>query len=330
MSDRPNGSIELAGIFASHCQGLASGRDDFIYDFDRDRLVKRVRDSTEGVDFDESTIRPALFRPFTRKWVYVDPSRKKAASIWRAGAGNVAIVLGGGGGGGGGGVMVSDAVTDARFFGRRERVTCLPFYHFDEDGGNRRENITDSAIDAFGRHYNDRAISKWSIFDYVYGMLHHPDVPKESATIPFAPDFRAFQRAGQALIHLHLHFDELEPWPLARLEPPEAVVDHRVERMKLSRDKRTIRVNQTLTLGELPKEAIEFRVARRSPIEWLIDQYQFRPGSEDPNRDDDPTFVVRHFGQVVRTSVETMKIIQSLPADSEAAIEYDPPRAGAV
>ena len=52
---------------------------------------------------------------------------------------------------------------------------CFPFYVYDVDGSNRRENITDWALDLyFADHYNDPAISKWDIFYYVYGLLHHP------------------------------------------------------------------------------------------------------------------------------------------------------------
>ena len=35
----------------------------------------------------------------------------------------------------------------------------------------------------------------------------------------------------------------------------------------------------------------------------------------DPNRADDPEYIVRLVGQVVRVSVETMKIVDALPAD---------------
>ena len=52
---------------------------------------------------------------------------------------------------------------------------CFPFYTYDEDGTNQRENITDWALEQFQTHYDDTTISKWHIFHYVYGLLHHPD-----------------------------------------------------------------------------------------------------------------------------------------------------------
>ena len=51
---------------------------------------------------------------------------------------------------------------------------CFPYYTYNEDGSNRRENITDWALARFRAHYGDDTITKWDIFHYVYGLLHHP------------------------------------------------------------------------------------------------------------------------------------------------------------
>lgn len=50
----------------------------------------------------------------------------------------------------------------------------------------------------------------------------------------------------------------------------------------------------------------------------MIDQYQVstdkRSGiTNDPNRVDDPQYIVRLIGKVITVSLETMKIIQALP-----------------
>ena len=54
-----------------------------------------------------------------------------------------------------------------------EKTQCFPFYTYDEDGTNRQENITDQALNQFCSHYRDDTITKWDIFYYVYGLLHH-------------------------------------------------------------------------------------------------------------------------------------------------------------
>lgn len=57
-------------------------------------------------------------------------------------------------------------------YGGRQ-TQCLPFYTYDEDGTNRRENITDWALEEFRTQYQDKTIAKWDIFHYVYAVLPH-------------------------------------------------------------------------------------------------------------------------------------------------------------
>ncbi|HLX61128.1 MAG TPA: type ISP restriction/modification enzyme [Planctomycetota bacterium] len=67
-----------------------------------------------------------------------------------------------------------------------------------------------------------------------------------------------------------------------------------------------------------PPEVFLYRLGNRSAVDWVIDQYQItedkRSGiKSDPNREDDPDYIVRLVGQVVRVSVETVAIVNSLP-----------------
>jgi predicted helicase len=82
--------------------------------------------------------------------------------------------------------------------------------------------------------------------------------------------------------------------------------------MKLSKDRTSLQVNDSLTLAGLPPEIFEYRLGSKSALEWIIDQYQVK-GDSDPNREDDPGYIVRLVGQVVRVSVETVRIVNSLP-----------------
>jgi len=86
----------------------------------------------------------------------------------------------------------------------------------------------------------------------------------------------------------------------------------RVTKMNLAEDKRSIRVNESLTLMDIPPEVFEYRLGSRSALEWVIDQYQMK-GESDPNREDDPGYIVRLVGQVVRVSVATAEIVKNLP-----------------
>jgi predicted helicase len=76
----------------------------------------------------------------------------------------------------------------------------------------------------------------------------------------------------------------------------------------------------SLTLAKIPPEVFDYRLGNRSALDWVIDQYQTstdkRSGiTSDPNNPDDEEYIVRLVGQVVRVSVETVKIVRALPAD---------------
>jgi predicted helicase len=91
----------------------------------------------------------------------------------------------------------------------------------------------------------------------------------------------------------------------------------RVEKMKLSKDRTALVVNDTLTLADIPPEVFAYRLGNRSALEWVIDQYQVstdkRSGlTSDPNRDDEPKAIVRLVEKVVRVSVETVAIVAGL------------------
>ena len=67
--------------------------------------------------------------------------------------------------------------------------------------------------------------------------------------------------------------------------------------MKLSPDRRSLHINDSLALAGIPPETFDYRLGSRS----------------DPNRPGDPGYIVRLIGQIVRVSLETVRIVQSLP-----------------
>ena len=203
---------------------------------------------------------------------------------------------------------------------------CFAFYTYMEDGTHRRENVTDWALKEFQTHYGDPKISKWDIFHYVYAVLHHPqyreryaaNLRRELPRVPFAKDFRAFAKAGKKLADLHVGYEQQEEYPLDKVETDGEQLNYRVEKMKLTKDKTAIVCNSFLTLAGIPKETFEYRLGNRSALDWVIDQYQAstdkRSGiTSDPNLADDKQYIIRLIGQVITVSVETVKIVKSLP-----------------
>jgi hypothetical protein len=146
--------------------------------------------------------------------------------------------------------------------------------------------------------------------------------------------FRAFVKTGERLADLHINYEKQPEFPLEKIEKTGEKLDWRVEKMRLSRDKTSITYNQFLTLSGIAPQAFEYRLGNRSALEWVIDQYQASTDKRsgivnDPNRADDPEYIVRLIGQVITVSLETMKIVNSLPdlglpAESQAAATASP------
>ena len=137
--------------------------------------------------------------------------------------------------------------------------------------------------------------------------------------------FRAFVKAGQRLAEIHVHYEQQPEYPLTKTEKAGEKLDYRVEKMKLSKDKTTLTYNRFLTLSGIPKETYEYCLGNRSALEWIIDQYQISTDKRsgiinDPNRADDPTYILRLIGQVVTVSLETVKIVGELPEIGQSRI----------
>jgi predicted helicase len=282
-------------------------------------------------EFQEAKIRRAVYRPFASRWLFFDPILNHRQALFRqifpteSSLRENQIIVVGGYGRKEFAVLVAHAIADLNFYA--DPAQCFPFYVYDEDGTNRRENITDWALQQFRTHYGDDTISKWDIFYYVYGLLHHPgyrtkfadNLKRELPRIPFAPGFRAFAAAGKELAALHLDYEKLQPYSLKWLETEGVPLSYKVEdKMRLTKDKTALRVNPSLTLAGIPPETFQYRLGNRSALEWVIDQYQIsedkRSGiRSDPNRPDDLEYIVRLVGQVVRVSLETVRIVNGLP-----------------
>lgn len=220
-----------------------------------------------------------------------------------------------------------------------EKTQCFPFYTYDEDGSNRRENITDWALAQFQARYGQTSkvsktfevsnadLTKRDIFHYVYALLHHPtyretyaaNLRRELPRIPFVEDFWAFAQAGARLAELHVNYEQQPEYPLHFIETPGEPLNWRVEKMRLSKDKTQLKYNNFLTLAGLPPEVFEYKLGNRSALDWVIDQYQVSADARsgivnDPNNPEDEQYIVRLIGQVITVSLETMKIVKGLPA----------------
>ena len=117
------------------------------------------------------------------------------------------------------------------------------------------------------------------------------------------------------MMKLHIECEQQPEYALERRETGQ--LDWRVEKMVLSKDKTQLRYNEFLTLSGIPPEVYEYRLGNLSALEWVVDQYRVSTDGRsgivnDPNREDDPEYIVRLIGQVVTVSVETVRLVKEL------------------
>ena len=284
-------------------------------------------------DFSPTKVRDSLYRPFTKSNLYFDRVMNQSVQVFpsifptaETETENRVICVAGIGDRKGFGCLTTNMIpsVDLAF----EKIQCFPFYTYNEDGSNRRENITGWALAQFRRQYQDDSISKWDIFHYVYALLHHPvyreryqaNLKRDLPRIPLASDFRAFAKAGARLAAMHVGYDNtvVPAYPLTIVETPGKPINWRVEKMRLSRDKTQIRYNEFLTLAGIPAQAFAYQLGNRSALEWIVDQYRVKADKRsgivnDPNREDDEQYIVRLLGKVITVSLETLEIVEGLP-----------------
>ena len=312
----------------------AANVDDFVaYDdtkisWSRDLKVKLKREQI--AKYADYKVRSSLYRPFTQSNLYFDRMMNDVVSVFpsifptpETEHKNRVICVSGLGSNKPFQTLMASLIP---CFDILEKTQCFPFYTYDEDGRNRRENITDWALAQFRVHYRDETIGKWDIFHYVYALLHHPDyreryqanLKRDLPRLLYAPDFWDFARAGQRLGEIHMGYEDVSEYPLHFIENREVPIDWRVEKMKLSKDKTQLAYNNFLTLEGIPAKVFDYRLGNRSALEWVIDQYRVKTDKRsgivnDPNRGGDPRYIVKLIGKVIAVSLETVEIVEGLP-----------------
>jgi predicted helicase/SOS-response transcriptional repressor LexA len=219
------------------------------------------------------------------------------------------------------------------------------------DGYRRRDAITDGILKTFRAAYG-KEVSKEDIFYYVYGVLHSPeyrtrfaaDLKKMLPRIPLTKetkDFKAFSKAGRELAEWHLNYEKVQPWKVEEIHDQlDLGLDdtYKLQKMTFARptaaqkavgakwDKTRIIYNSHITISKIPLEAYQYVVNGKPAIEWVMERYQVTRDKDsgivnDPNdwcrESKQPRYIIDLVSRVVRVSVETMKIVNGLPALNE-------------
>lgn len=216
----------------------------------------------------------------------------------------------------------------------------------DEHGYRRIDNITDGILKLYRESIGNQ-VTKDDIFSYVYGLLHDPDYRETYAAdlkkmLPHIPTPETLERfeqlasAGQALSHLHVGYEGVEPYPVdVQLKPGADPADRetwRVTKLKWAKkkdpetgknvdDHTKLIYNPKVTIAGIPEDAERYMLGSRSALAWIIDRYQVKTDKasgivNDPNdwcdEHDDPRYIVDLIAKVTTVAVETMKIVDEL------------------
>lgn len=205
----------------------------------------------------------------------------------------------------------------------------------------RKDGISDEGLQHFQTAYPNEQLGKEDIFYYVYGLLHSEEyreryadnLTKELPRIPCvkkAEDFWAFSKAGRELAHWHLNYETVEPYkatldtgstPYSQL----TAEDFYVEKMKFAKkgEKGTVVYNKRITIKNIPVEAYEYVVNGKPALEWVMERQGVSTHKDSGIVNDandwaietmgNPAYPLELFLRVITVSLETIKIVKSLP-----------------
>ena len=217
------------------------------------------------------------------------------------------------------------------------------------NGYVREDAIKPEAVEHFRAAYagHEAEIDADSVFYYIYGILHSKDyraiyannLQKELPRIPRVAtfeDFKAFEKAGRALADLHVNYEQVEPYAgckVSGLEDGADASDLRVTKLKYGKiagkkgnaalDKTKIVYNGQITISGIPLEVQDYVVNKKSALDWVVERCgvsvdkasqivnDFNNMAEEMG---DPQYILHLILRVVTVSLETNKIVASLPA----------------
>lgn len=255
--------------------------------------------------------------------------------------------------------LISDSIMDLHVLD--SGAQCLPRYVYteapkggligefksvqpDEHGYVRSDGINPEAVQHFKDVYPEQAdkVDVDAIFYYIYGVLHSPEyrstyannLQKELARIPRVAtyeEFAAFEKAGRALAQLHVNYEAVKPYEGCTIEMADAP-SYRVEKLAYgkiagqkgdaAKDRSTIIYNNSITIRNIPLEAQEYVVNKKSALDWIVERCCVSTDKDSGIVNDfndyakemgDEKYIFNLILRVITVSLETMKIVKALP-----------------
>jgi predicted helicase len=300
------------------------------------RNLKRDLKTGQTLKFEEKNVRSALYRPYCKTFLYFADSVVDERGTWQkilptVEVFNRVICLSGISSNKSFHCLMTDCIPDLHLTGDSQ---CFPLYTYSLDGEHRSENVTPWAIEQFGGE-----LTREQIFYATYALLHHPtyrsryaeNLKRELPRIPTTLfDARELARIGKTLGDLHVDFEtapELESVKIVEAKREKGVkVSFRVEAMKWNKEKTELTVNSQFKLSGFTPEMFQYKLGNRSALDWLVESFRVKKDARsglisDPNRDDEPQYILRLVRRVAHISLETQRLIGQLPAWPEEGSE---------
>lgn len=247
MSKEVKGKKDGAAIFKVFSRGIATQRDEWVYDFSGKTLAEKMKFfvsiyaktitnpdlpeklaikwdreldkyRTRGIikKYDTSKIVNALYRPYVSKAFYFDQHFNGMTYQWPDiyGSENLYLCVPGLSSPKEFHVIAASTIIDLNCL--PAGCQCLALHRQNED------NITDWALKQFQSEYKDKKITKRDIFHYVYSVLHHPayrkkyeqNLKREFPRVPLYEDFKQWRDWGKQLLGLHVSYEKAKPYVL--------------------------------------------------------------------------------------------------------------------
>ena len=228
-----------------------------------------------------------------------------------------------------------------------DNLQCLfngqnfPLFIYDHD--KKYDGISDNAVIFFRSAYgNTPNINKEDIFYYVYGILHSTEyrlkyannLSKELPRIPRVAtyeQFKSFSDAGRKLADLHVNYESQPEYSGVTIKGEESR-NYYVNQMKwgkipgekgnAAKDKSILLYNDDITISNIPLEAQEYVVNKKSALDWIVERACVSTDKKSGITNDfnqygieqgNPRYPLSLFLRIITVSLETMKIIKSLP-----------------
>ena len=334
---------------------LAATREDYKYDLDPQKMKwdrpqkKGVASGRMAAPFNQMLIVESCYRPFFKQCLYYDRIQK----FWNNcvyqmpqlfpnnDSRNLIITINQNCNDVGNICLMTNVIADLHFNGDAQ---CFPRYIYTQDamfGTQRIDAISDAALRHFSEAYGEK-ITADDLFYYIYGILHSVDyreryannLMKELPRIPRAAtygQFAAFRDAGRRLGELHVNYESAPAYAGVKITGEESG-NFRVTQMKYgkipgktgnaAKDKTTLIYNENITITEIPLEAQEYVVNKKSALDWVVERACVKTDKETGIVNDFNQWGTEHGSphypldlvlKVITVSLETMKIVRSLP-----------------